>query len=52
MGSGSGQSLVPVDLFDQGTDQGLPVQIDFVFAFDLGKDFGDREGLAGWPEYV
>jgi hypothetical protein len=44
--------LVAVDLFDEGADQGLPVQADFVFGFDLREDLGDVEGFAGLSEYV
>jgi hypothetical protein len=52
IGSRTGKSLVPMNLFDQGADQGFAVQDYFVFGFDLGKDFGDMEGLAGLAEYV
>jgi hypothetical protein len=41
-----------MDLFDEGAHQGFPIQADLVFAFDLGEDFGDVEGLAGLSQYV
>lgn len=52
VGGGSHQSLVPVDLFDEGADQGFSIQLDFMFGVDLGQDFGDMEGFAGLLEYV
>jgi len=52
VGGGSIQTLVAMDLFDEGADQGLPVEADLVFTFDLGEDFGDMEGFAGLSEYV
>src|SRR3974377_2637806 len=52
IGSGSGKSLVAVDLFDQGTDQGFPIQTDPVLCFYLVEDLRDVEGFPGLLEYV
>jgi len=52
IGGGPGHPLVAMDLFDQGADQGFPVQGHPVFGFDLGEEFGDMQRAFGLPEYV
>jgi hypothetical protein len=43
---------MPVNLLDQGADQGFPIESDVVFGLDLGNDFGDVKGLWGSSKYV
>jgi hypothetical protein len=41
-----------MDLFNQGADQGFPVQINPMSGFDLSNNLGDVKGLLGSSEYV
>jgi len=44
--------LMTMDLFDQGADQGFPVQANSMFALDQRDNLGDMEGFWASMEYV
>lgn len=41
-----------MNLFNQGADQGFPIESDTVFGLYLGNDFRDMKGLLASSEYV